>query len=433
VPRREKVTVERTSLGNGLRVLAAPDRSSPLVGVAVVYDVGFRSEPEGRTGFAHLFEHLMFQGSAHVAKIEHVRLVEAAGGVFNGHTMPDLTCYYEVVPAGAMELALWLEADRMGAPAVTEENLRNQIAVVEEEIKVNVLNQPYGGFPWIVLPGLAFDRYPNAHNGYGDFSHLEEASVEDAVRFHDSYYAPSNAVVAVAGDCDPDEVFAAAERYFGPLPSAPAPPHGPWPEPPLATERRKAIADPLAPQPAFAIGYRAPDPVGDLPHHMAYAVAASVLGDGDASRLRSRLMHRDHLVTDVGCSLGVFGGDSLMMRDPALMQVVVHHPDPSQTDAVLGAVSEEIERLATGGAGPEELERVKASFAGAYWKGVDSVMERSISFAALEVIHGRAELIAELPELFDAVGGEEVEAAAAELSRQERTIVEIAPSGGGRS
>jgi zinc protease len=433
VPRRSDTkTIERTVLRNGLRVLVAPDRSSPLVGVAVVYDVGFRSEPEGRTGFAHLFEHLMFQGSAHVAKIEHIRLIEAAGGVFNGHTLPDLTCYYEVVPAGALDLALWLEADRMAAPAVTEENLANQIAVVEEEIKVNVLNQPYGGFPWIVLPGLAFDRYPNAHNGYGDFSHLEEASVEDAVRFHESYYAPSNAVLALAGDCDPDEVFEAAERYFGDIPGKPAPPHGPWPEPPLAKRRRKVLKDPLAPQPAFAIGYRAPDPVGETAHHLAYAVAASVLGDGDASRLRTRLMHTDHSVTDVSCALGVFGGDSLMMRDPALLQIIVHYPDPARRQEILTAIDEEIGRLASAGPPEPELERVKASFAGAYWKGVDSVMERSISLAALEVVHGRAELVSELPRLFEAVTADEVEAAAAELGRQATAIVEIAPSGAGR-
>ncbi len=427
---RPSPTIERAVLRNGLRVLAVPDRSSPLVGVAVVYDVGFRSEPEGRTGFAHLFEHLMFQGSANVAKVEHVRLVEAAGGLFNGHTMSDLTAYYEVLPSGALELALWLEADRMAAPAVTEENLANQISVVEEEIKVNVLNQPYGGFPWIVLPGLAFDSYPNAHNGYGDFSHLEEASVDDAVRFHSSYYAPANAVLAVAGDCEPDEVFALAERFFGPIASSEAPSHGPYSEPPLARERRKVIDDPLAPQPAFAVGYRAPDPVGALDRHLAHAVAASVLGDGDASRLRVRLMHKDHLVTDVGCSLGVFGGDSVVMRDPVLFRVVVHHPGVASNDALLEAIDEELERLGGHGAEPGELERVKASFAGGFWKGVDSVMERSISLASFEVVHGRAELLYELPERYSAVTPDELAAAAADLARQSRAVVEIKPAKG---
>ena len=212
-------TLKTAHLGNGLRLVIAPDNSTPLVGVAVAYDVGWRSEPEGRTGFAHLFEHMMFQGSSNVGKVEHIRLVESSGGVFNGHTLADLTAYYETLPSAALELALFLEADRMAAPAITEENLRNQIAVVEEEIKVNVLNQPYGGFPWIMLPELAFDTYPNSHNGYGDFSHLEEATVEDAIEFHKSYYSPENAVLVVAGDCEPDAVMVLVERHFGAIPA----------------------------------------------------------------------------------------------------------------------------------------------------------------------------------------------------------------------
>src|ERR1035438_242339 len=160
-----------TVLDSGLKVLVVPDPTVPLVGVAVVYNVGFRSEPEGRTGFARLFEHMMFQGSPHVAKMEHGRLIESAGGRMNGHTLADLTAYYEALPASALELALFLEADRMASLSISEENLRNQVDVVKEEIRVNVLNRPYGGFPWIPLPALAFTSYPNAHNGYGDFTH----------------------------------------------------------------------------------------------------------------------------------------------------------------------------------------------------------------------------------------------------------------------
>ncbi len=423
--------IERFVLGNGLRLIVAPEHSSPLVGVAAVYDVGFRSEPEGKTGFAHLFEHLMFQGSANVGKVEHVRLVEAAGGVFNGHTMADLTAYYEALPAGALELALWLEADRMGALAVSEENLHNQIAVVEEEIKVNVLNQPYGGFPWIVLPEVAFDSYPNAHNGYGDFSHLESATLEDASEFYASYYAPSNAVLTVTGDCDPDEVLRLTERHFGAIPSTPAPPHGPWPEPPLASERRRVIDDPLAPQPAFAAGYRTPPPER-LEQHLAYTVAASVLARGEASRLRSRLIHRDHTVTDVGCDIGVFGGDELFMRDPVLFQTVVHHPGVATTDELLAVINEELEVLAADGPTPDELDRVGTAHAASHWSGVESVMERAITLASLEVIHGRAELVDELPEKITSVPPAEVSAAAADLASQCAAIVEIRPAGEGR-
>lgn len=190
------------------------------------------------------------------------------------------------------------------------------------------------------------------------------------------------------------------------------------------------IDDPLAPQPAFAVGYRAADPVGALDRHLAHAVAAGVLGSGDASRLRTRLMHQDHLVTDVGCSLGVFGGDSVVMRDPTLFQVIVHHPGVTGNDVLLEAIDEELERLAGDGAESGELERVRASFAGGFFKGVDSVMERSISLASFEVIHGRAELLYELPERFAAVTAEDLAAAAGDLAHQSRAVVEIAPAQG---
>jgi zinc protease len=417
-------------LDNGLRVVVAPDRAVPLVGVAVAYDVGFRSEPEGRTGFAHLFEHMMFQGSRNVGKVEHIRLVESAGGVFNGHTLADLTAYYETLPSRALELALFLEADRMAAPAITEENLRNQIAVVEEEIKVNVLNQPYGGFPWIVLPELAFDTYPNSHNGYGDFSHLEEASVEDAVAFHKAYYSPQNAVLAIAGDCDPDEVVSLVGRYFGSIPPVATPPHGPWPEPQLAKSRKRVINDPLAPQPAFAIGLRTPDPIAEFDHSLAYSIVASVLASGDASRLRSRLVHKDRLVTDVGCRLGVFGDDALYMRDPMLFQVVVHHPGVKRTEEIVGVIDEEMSRLAHDGPTQDELERVGIRWQSGFFRALDSLLQRSVTLACLEVIHGRAALIDEIPKKVAEISAPDVAAAAADLAAQAKAIVEIRPARG---
>ena len=178
--------VERFTLANGLRVVLAPDRSAPVVGVAVVYDVGIRSEPEGRTGFAHLFEHLMFQGSENLEKLAHFRHVQGAGGTFNGSTHLDYTDYFETLPSNALERALFLEADRMRGPRLTEENLRNQVDVVKEEIRVNVLNRPYGGFPWLKLPPVMFDTFPNAHDGYGSFDDLESATVADAAEFFDA-------------------------------------------------------------------------------------------------------------------------------------------------------------------------------------------------------------------------------------------------------
>ncbi|HKQ42667.1 MAG TPA: pitrilysin family protein, partial [Pseudonocardia sp.] len=194
--------LHRATLANGLRVLVVPDPATPVVGVAVHVDVGFRSEPEGRTGFAHLFEHLMFQGSESLEKLAHFRHVQSSGGVFNGSTHQDYTDYFEVLPAAALERALFLEADRLRAPTLTEANLRNQIDVVKEEIRLNVLNRPYGGFPWLRLPPVMFRTFPNAHDGYGSFEDLESATLADAEEFFQRYYACGNAVLAVAGDFD---------------------------------------------------------------------------------------------------------------------------------------------------------------------------------------------------------------------------------------
>src|SRR5215510_2525131 len=210
--------LERFTLPNGLRVVVSPDRSAPVVGVAVVYDVGIRSEPEGRTGFAHLFEHLMFQGSENLEKLAHFRHVQGAGGTFNGSTHLDYTDYFEILPSNALERALFLEADRMRGPRLTEENLRNQVDVVKEEIRVNVLNRPYGGFPWLKLPPVMFDTYPNAHDGYGSFEDLESATVADAEDFFTKYYAAGNATLSVSGDFEVGKAMKLVEAHFGDVP-----------------------------------------------------------------------------------------------------------------------------------------------------------------------------------------------------------------------
>ena len=241
----------RHTLGNGLRVVLAPDRSAPVVGIAVLYDVGIRSEPEGRTGFAHLFEHLMFQGSANLEKLEHFRYVQASGGVFNGSTHFDYTNYFEVLPSNALERGLFLEADRMRSPRITEENLANQIAVVKEEIRVNVLNRPYGGFPWLELPPVLYDTFANSHNGYGGFVDLESATVQDAADFFNRYYAAGQRgargrrrLRRRRGDRDDRE---ALRRH----PEArPAPVRPDFGEPQLTAERRGQAIDQHAPIPA---------------------------------------------------------------------------------------------------------------------------------------------------------------------------------------
>jgi predicted Zn-dependent peptidase len=253
------------TLSNGLRVVLAPDRSAPVVGIAVLYDVGIRSEPEGRTGFAHLFEHLMFQGSANLEKLEHFRYVQSSGGMFNGSTHFDYTNYFEALPSNALERGLFLEADRMLSPRITEENLANQIAVVKEEIRVNVLNRPYGGFPWLTLPPVLFETFPNAHNGTAASRTSRAATVENAQDFFARYYAPGNAVLAVGGDFDPTRPWPWCTGTSDDVPRRTVPERPDFDEPAPTSERRAEQVDPLAPAPAIALGWRVPTPPTSTP------------------------------------------------------------------------------------------------------------------------------------------------------------------------
>jgi predicted Zn-dependent peptidase len=418
--------LHRSTLSNGLRVLIVPDPTTPVVGVAVHVDVGFRSEPEGRTGFAHLFEHLMFQGSESLEKLAHFRHVQSSGGVFNGSTHQDYTDYFEVLPAAALKRALFLEADRLRAPTLSVENLRNQVDVVKEEIRLNVLNRPYGGFPWILLPPVLYDTFPNAHNGYGDFSELEQASLDDAAAFFDTYYAPGNAQVSVAGYLDVDETMALVEKHFGDIPARPTPHRPSFYEPPPGKERRQAVADAHAPLPALAVGYRLPDPATDLDAYLGHALLGSVLGDGEAARLQRRLVHADGLVTDISAGAGLMG--ALDARDPDTFTITAVHPAAVDPDRVLSAVDEELDKLAAEGPSDEELARQVARWSAGLYQENDRIMYRMLGLGARELLYGRAEIAVELPERLAAVTPEQVRSAAAALRSGGRGVLLVEPS-----
>ena len=392
-----KYPIERFALPNGLRVVLNPDKSAPVVGVAVVYDVGIRSEPEGRTGFAHLFEHLMFQGSENLEKLAHFRHVQGAGGTFNGSTHLDYTDYYETLPANALERALFLEADRMRGPRLTEENLRNQVDVVKEEIRVNVLNRPYGGFPWLKLPPVMFDTFPNAHDGYGSFVDLESATVPDAQDFFEKYYAAGNAVLSVSGDFD---------------------------EADLTAERRDSYRDRLAPLPAVASAWRVPNPVDRFADYLPYVVLAEVLTDGDASRLVQRLIQQDRSATAVGGYIG-FMGEPFEVRDPTVLLLQAHLPVGGDVEKVLRTVDEECERIATGGLDEGELARVQARMATHILRDYDAVLGRALKMAVLEQQRGDATVMNELPKLIGDVTSEQIVAAAATLRPHRRASMEV--------
>jgi predicted Zn-dependent peptidase len=417
--------VERFTLDNGLRVVLSPDSSSPVVAVAVYYDVGMRSEPQGRTGFAHLFEHLMFQGSASLGKTEHFTHVQGNGGSLNGSTHVDYTNYYEVMPSAATELALFLEADRMRSVAVTQENLDNQIAVVQNEIRVNVINRPYGGFPWLVVPPVLFDDFANSHNGYGDFVDLESSTLEDAQGFFERYYAPGNAVLCVVGDLDVEQVTGWVHAHFGDIPARPTPERPSFAEPLPTQERRATVHDRLAPAPAVALAWRVPDPQ-DLDTYLPYVVLAEVLTDGDASRLQERMILQDRTATSISGYLGLLG-DPLDARDPTPLLLEVHHPETTTVDTVLDTVQAELTRLAADGLDQAELDRTVARMSARYLREIDSVLGRATTMAVFEQQRDRAELLNELPLLLRQVTPAAVQAAAGTLTKDTRTVLELRP------
>ncbi len=271
------------TLENGLTVVISEDHSSPTVGVSVVYHVGMRLEPSNRTGFAHLFEHLMFQGTPKAPKGVFDKTITGGGGNNNGSTRPDFTNYIEAVPVSALEAVLWLEADRMTNLDFNATTLKNQQDVVKEEIRVNVKNQPYGGFMWIDIAGLAFQKWENNHDGYGSFKDLEGASLDDVRQFHRDFYGPNNAVLSIAGDVTPAQGFALAKKYFGSVARRETPKPVDFSEPLNTSERRLEQTDPLAQVPGLAIAWKAPK--RGSADHAPMAVLADLLAEGNASIL----------------------------------------------------------------------------------------------------------------------------------------------------
>ena len=356
-PEDFSVPVVYDTLANGLKVVISEDHTAPTAVVAVYYNVGFRIEPRERTGFAHLFEHMMFQGSEHLGKNEFIGLVQRNGGVLNGSTRFDFTNYFEVVPANTLETMLWAEADRMRGLDITQDNLTNQQGVVSNEVRVNVINQPYGGFPWLDLPQLANENWYNSHNFYGDLAEIEAATLPEVQQFFDTYYAPNNAVVAVVGDVDPEQTMAWVEEYFGGIARADVPPIPDLSEPRQEEEKRQSKVDPLATRPAVAWAYHMPPRNSDA--YFAMGLIQQVLLEGDDSRLHQAL------VTDAGLTSNVSGGinwplgNMFNYNGPMLWSAWLIHDAETSPDSVLAIVDREIARIQEEGVEPDVLERAK--------------------------------------------------------------------------
>jgi predicted Zn-dependent peptidase len=368
-------------LANGLRLIIAEDHLAPVVAVNVWYGVGSKHEVPGKTGFAHLFEHVMFQGSRHVAKTEHMGLVQAAGGTLNGTTWLDRTNYFETMPSHQLELALWLEADRMATllDALNQENLDNQRDVVKNEKRSSYDNRPYGGW-FHKLQELLFPAdHPYHHPTIGSMEDLDAASLEDVAEFFRTYYAPNNAVLAIAGDADPAQAKAWVERYFGEIPANPQiRPLGDLSLPAtLGGEVREVVPDNV-PLPRHYFGFRAPcfgDPALD-----ALDVAAQILAGGKGSRLYRRLVRDEKIAQDVAFfALGFVGGASIAAGQATVRPGV-------DIDLVERVFEEELERMTRELVTDDELARARAlieTFELEALQRVDERADRLAMFATL--------------------------------------------------
>ena len=347
--------VEYHTLDNGLKVVLSEDNTVPTATVAVYYGIGFRIEPKDRTGFAHLFEHMMFQGTPTFPKGELDNLINNNGGILNGSTRFDFTNYFEVVPSHVLEPVLWVEADRMRQVDLNQANLDNQIGVVQNEVKVNVLNQPYGGFPWLDLPQLANENWFNAHNFYGDLADLEAATLEDVKKFFDDFYAPNNAVLVVAGDIDPEQTMAWVNQYFGDIPPSDNLTDPDISEPRQEAEKRLVKTDPLAPQPALAWAWHVPE--RGTPEWYAMVMIDLMMTQGEDSRLYQKLVQEKGYSDSVDGGINWPLGTIYNYNGPMIMSGVLIHGPEHTSDAILSDIDAVVQDLQTNLVAQEELDR----------------------------------------------------------------------------
>lgn len=340
-----KIPIEYYKLKNGLKVALSQDKTAPTVAVAVYYNIGFRIEPKDRTGFAHLFEHMMFQGSQNLGKMEFIKLVQSNGGILNGSTRFDFTNYFEVMPAHKLETALWAESDRMKGLAITQDNLTNQQGVVKNEVKVNVLNQPYGGFPWLDMPQYANENWYNAHNFYGDLKDLDSAKLDDVNKFFKTFYAPNNASLAVVGDFEIEDAKKWIEKYFGEIASSELPAKPDISEPKQEKEKRFTKEDKLAEKPAIAMAYKMPE--RNSPEYFAMGLIDQMLVQGQDSKLFLSL------VQGKGYASGVNGGINYLgnmynYSGPMIWMADLIYDSNVSPDSILNQVDKAVAELQSG-------------------------------------------------------------------------------------
>jgi predicted Zn-dependent peptidase len=421
------VPIDYRTLKNGLKVVLSRDTTTPTVAVAVYYNIGFRIEPRDRTGFAHLFEHMMFQGSQNLGKMEFIRLVQSNGGILNGSTRFDFTNYFEVVPAHVLETMLWAEADRMKGLAIDSANLINQQGVVKNEVKVNVLNQPYGGFPWIDMPMAANTNWYNAHNFYGELEDLDAATLGDVDQFFRTYYAPNNAVLVVVGDFDTATTWRWVEKYFAAIPAVPQPAKPDISEPRQEREKRTSRTSERAPRPALALGYHLPERY--TPDWYAFGLIDQILGQGRDSWLYQELVQERGYTGSVSATPNGLG--NLFNYDgPMVWTTSLFHDASVPADSIVAAVDARIADLQQRPVDRATLDRALVKLRSDFYSNLEQLngFGKADLLACFALFDDDPNRINTILGEFAKVTPEQVQAAAREYLRPtNRTIVQVLP------
>ena len=422
-----KIPFEKYTLANGMRVILSPDKAAPVVSIYVIYGVGARSEEKGRTGFAHLFEHMMFQGSANAPKGQHFKLVESNGGSLNGSTHPDFTDYFEVLPSNKLAVGLWLESDRMRSLAINQENLANQKDAVKQERRLNFDNQPYSTAIVDRWPQIAFRNWQNSHSLIGSFEDLDAASVDDVAKFFRTFYAPNNAVLVLAGDLDPVEAKRLVATYFADIPSQTQPRHPDLSEPADAKPASDVHRDPLAQVPAVVIGY--PGPARRSPDYYALEMLDVLLTGGESSRFQQNLVKGKQSVIQYQADVGwPFAGAS-DYKDPGQYAMMLLYNPAFQAADIVGQVQEEIGKVQKDGVDTKDLNRAKTLFRAATISRLQGSMQRARLLGQYELLDGNPDFLNTEMASFLAVTPGEVQAAASKYCIPDRrSILEIIPA-----
>lgn len=411
--------IEQFTLPNGLRVILCKDQAVPVVSVAVYYDVGSRNERIGRTGFAHLFEHMMFQGSENVPKAAHFQHIFNAGGTMNGTTSTERTNYYETLPGNHLPLALWLESDRMRSLKVTQENLDNQRHAVQEEKRLRYDNQPYVN-AFLRINELIFKNPANAHSTIGSMEDLDAATIEDVQEFFRIFYAPNNAVLTIAGDFEKPEALALAKKYFEEIHSQPNPPAVDVSEPAEVAQRQETFYDKLAPSPAFVLGWKIPP--RRTSEHYALALAGDLLFEGDSSRLYQKLVKGDESV------VAIQGGVD-ERRGPSAWYIFALPKPGEDVVTIRKQIFEEIKLLATSGPTEEEMEKLRNSLCNDAVRGRQSTMYRAQRISEYALYDGDPQLFDSELALYLNITAEEIRTAVSRfLDVDNRVVLDIIPA-----